>query len=368
MTSRMADKLVSSVLFFATLAISAPAATPAPAADFYQGKNVTLFINFAAGGPTDVEGRLVARHLKKYIPGSPNLIVQNMGGAGGANGTNYLAKVAKPDGLTLGFLTWNPLDPILDAPGIHIAYGDFKFIASARSAVMTYARKDTAPGIAVPSDIVKVKQITFGGIRPDVHTDLRARMALEMLGVSYKYTTGISGLEEAMLDLWRGEIQMTGTSLPGYRTQVEPQLVVPGIAIPLYQYAAPNAEGTDSRDPELPEVPTFLELYQQINGKDKTPSGVIWESFNVINTFFGNMNRIIVFPPKTDDQQVAVMRAAFVNLVHDKDFISDYEGVVKSKPAFLDGDSGQKIIANLVTVSPEVKSFLKSYVAKVIKK
>jgi len=56
----------------------------AHAADpFYKGKRITLLINFAAGGPTDIEGRLFAKYLVKHIEGEPGIIVQNMDGAGG---------------------------------------------------------------------------------------------------------------------------------------------------------------------------------------------------------------------------------------------------------------------------------------------
>src|SRR5947207_5717466 len=72
---------------------------------YYQGKNITFFINFAAGGPTDIEGRIVARHLAKHIPGQPTLVPQNMAGAGGVKGMNFLGEVAKPDGQTLGYVT-----------------------------------------------------------------------------------------------------------------------------------------------------------------------------------------------------------------------------------------------------------------------
>ena len=72
---------------------------------FYQGKNVIFIINFSAGGPTDIEGRIVARHLAKHIPGNPTVIPQNMAGAGGVTGMNFLGEVAKRDGLTLGYFT-----------------------------------------------------------------------------------------------------------------------------------------------------------------------------------------------------------------------------------------------------------------------
>ena len=74
-------------------------------AAFYQGKTLTFVINFAAGGPTDIEGRVFAKHLGKHIPGQPAIVVQNMGGGGGITGVNYIGEVAKADGLTAGYFT-----------------------------------------------------------------------------------------------------------------------------------------------------------------------------------------------------------------------------------------------------------------------
>lgn len=72
---------------------------------FYQGKRVTILINFAAGGPTDIEGRLFARYLGKHLAGTPQVIVQNMDGGGGGVGTNYLGEAAPKDGTVIGYLT-----------------------------------------------------------------------------------------------------------------------------------------------------------------------------------------------------------------------------------------------------------------------
>ena len=73
------------ILEFASLIFLMTPSTGAERA-FYQGKNVNFVINFAAGGPTDIEGRIVARHLARHIPGQPTLIPQNMAGAGGVTG------------------------------------------------------------------------------------------------------------------------------------------------------------------------------------------------------------------------------------------------------------------------------------------
>ena len=71
------------------------------AQDFYQGKRITLVVGFNPGGGIDTAGRLIAKHLGRFIPGNPGVTVQNMEGAGGVIAANYLNRTA-PDGLTLG--------------------------------------------------------------------------------------------------------------------------------------------------------------------------------------------------------------------------------------------------------------------------
>jgi tripartite-type tricarboxylate transporter receptor subunit TctC len=87
--------------FTAALGLAAAAQAEEP---YYKGKRLTLLINFAAGGPTDIEGRLFAKYLVKHIDGQPGVIVQNMDGAGGLIGAQYLGEVAPKDGSVVGYL------------------------------------------------------------------------------------------------------------------------------------------------------------------------------------------------------------------------------------------------------------------------
>jgi tripartite-type tricarboxylate transporter receptor subunit TctC len=70
---------------------------------FYQGKQIRVVVGFTSGGFYDRWARLLSRYMPKYIPGNPEMIVQNMPGAGSVVATNYVYSVAKPDGLTIGF-------------------------------------------------------------------------------------------------------------------------------------------------------------------------------------------------------------------------------------------------------------------------
>src|SRR6185503_12234932 len=75
-----------------------------PAVDF-RGKTITFIISFEPGGPYDLYGRLVARFIGPHLPGSPTVVVQNMPGAGGMLGINYLYNVAPKEGTALGVVS-----------------------------------------------------------------------------------------------------------------------------------------------------------------------------------------------------------------------------------------------------------------------
>src|SRR5262245_65499967 len=100
---------VVSVWLRLAIATSALAATAVPTSaqpspDF-SGRTVTIIASFEAGGPYDFYARLVARHLGAHLPGKPNMIVQNMPGAGGLRGANYLYNVAAKDGTVMGVVS-----------------------------------------------------------------------------------------------------------------------------------------------------------------------------------------------------------------------------------------------------------------------
>src|SRR5947209_15719137 len=92
---------------FAFVLLAALAAAPLVAQAQYQGKTVTIIVGYKAGGGYDATARMLARHLPKYIPGKPTIIVQNMPGANSLIAANYLYSAAKTDGLTMGTFNRN---------------------------------------------------------------------------------------------------------------------------------------------------------------------------------------------------------------------------------------------------------------------
>ena len=76
-----------------------PAARADEVADFYKGKTVQLLVGYGPGGGYDIYARVLARHIGKYLPGNPNVVIQNMPGAGSLRAANYLYAVAPKDGI-----------------------------------------------------------------------------------------------------------------------------------------------------------------------------------------------------------------------------------------------------------------------------
>ncbi len=87
-----------------TLLFSISAAGAQAPADFYQGRTITLVVSTSPGGDYDTRARLLARHMPRFIPGTPKIVVQNMPGGGGLRGANWLYNVGAQDGTALAAL------------------------------------------------------------------------------------------------------------------------------------------------------------------------------------------------------------------------------------------------------------------------
>jgi tripartite-type tricarboxylate transporter receptor subunit TctC len=353
-------KVVSWALAAAAIALGL--VQPA-AAQFYKGKTVTVLINYPPGGPTDIEGRIVARHLPNHIPGKPTVIVKNQGGGGGMIGTNYLGEVAKPDGLTVGFFTWNVLAGALGDPGLRVKYTDFGFVAGVANPVVFYIRKDTPPGVNKPADIMKTSGLKALSLDAQNTNTIQQTLALDLLGIKYKAVPGYKGLKGVETAILQGEGHMANSSLPGWRASIQPTMEKRGLVIPLWHLTAAGPDGTIKRSPSVPELQTFEEFYEQVHGKK--PSGMKYDGLRMIVDPFTSMFRTAFMPPKTPKESVDTMRAAFTGLWKDEAFLKDYEKAVKNRPNLVVGADGEKIIAGVVNVKPELAAFMRKYMADV---
>jgi tripartite-type tricarboxylate transporter receptor subunit TctC len=325
---------------------------------FYRGKTLTVLINFAAGGPTDIEGRLVARFLGRHLPGQPLIVVQNMPGAGGVVGTNYLGEVAKPDGLTMGYFTGQFFNLLTADPTLRVDLAKFAYIASIEGVAVAYMRKDVAPGIQESKDIIKAKGFKAGGLSLNSAKDVRFRLQLDILGIPHQYVTGYNSNSDARLALERNEVQFFTEGTPGYRSQVQPRLVKDGVVVAVYADELVTADGEFRPSAEVPDIVSFSQLHQQIFGK--LGSGPSWEALKTINLTHA-MQRVAKVPPNTPAAAVTALRQGFSQMIKDPEFINEFKKVTRSDPHFQVGGEADKLIGKLVQAPPEVRSIIRKY-------
>jgi tripartite-type tricarboxylate transporter receptor subunit TctC len=325
---------------------------------FYKGKRLTLLINFAAGGPTDIEGRLFVKYLVKHIDGQPAMIVQNMDGAGGLIGAQYLAEVAPRDGTVLGYLSGSAWLYVSDPERWRVDFRQYEFVAYQPGTTVHFMRTDVPPGMHRPADIAKAQGLIAGGLSADTSKDLRLRLALDMLGVPYKYVTGYRSSPPARLALQRGEISIFSESPPSYRSVVEPSLVKTGLAMPVFY--------DEVADPPPPQkqleglsIPSFPQLYRQIKGTQ--PSGQLWEAYRVLYDMNATLQRMIAFAPGVPPAAMEAMRAAIEGLDNDKDFAAEAIHTIEFAPEYPAApDTSQKVRAMMVA-SPQMRDFINDY-------
>lgn len=334
-------------------------------AQFYSGKSITMIINYGAGGNTDIEGRVFARHLPDHLAGKPNFVVLDKPGAGGLVGINYLGSGAvRADGLTFGFFTFNAVAPIVHDPGLKVKISDFPFIAGVSQYQAAYGRKDMAPGMAKPSDIVKAKLVYAAGYNPSTPQDTRLKITLDLIGAKYKMVTGFRSIGDINKAMMQKEISFTASSMPAYQSQTLTNLIKPGIAMPFWYYQVQDINGNFKKYPLLENegVRGYVDVYKEVHG-GKMPSGPKWDAFVILNDIATSMLRFIVMPHGAPKAAVEEMRKAFAELENDRAFQDDYERLIKVKAQIVSAEEGEHILKRLDHVSPAAVQALKQVVS-----
>jgi tripartite-type tricarboxylate transporter receptor subunit TctC len=327
-------------------------------AQFYKGKRITILINYGAGGPTDIEARLIARYFAKHIPGNPRVIAKNRPGAGGIVGSNFMGEVAKPDGLTVAIFTPPTISQVLNDPGLRVNFAkDFTWLAGIGQPQVCYMRKDVSPGINGPMDITRAKGFKAAGMRTTSSHDIRLRLSLNMLGIDYKYVTGFRGLAKVAASVLQNETQYSCGSVPNFRGNVEPTLIKTGQAVPMWYYAPVDSSGNEQKFADLAGIPTFLEVYAKIKGGK--PSGIAYDAYQMVNNLSTYMLRGSFVPRKTPKQAVDALKAAWQALPGDSAFVAAYMKAFRAPPKIIQAAAAKAQIARVLTIDPKIADFLR---------
>jgi tripartite-type tricarboxylate transporter receptor subunit TctC len=351
-------RLATLLALVAALATATSAAAQTP---YYKGKRLTVLINFTAGGPTDIEGRIFAKHLAEHVDGRPQVIVQNMDGGGGMIGAGYLGEVAPKDGTMVGYFTGTAWRYANDPERFRVDFRTYDFLAYQPGSTVYYARTDVAPSLKQATDIVKARGLIAGGLGVENAKDLLIRLALDMLGVPFRYVTPFPGSQAARLALQRGEINFYSESPPSYRAVIAPSLVKDGTVLPIF--VDPEYDGeklTASKQVEDLPIRPFQDLYREIKGAP--PSGQLWDAYLTVLSINSAMQRVIVLPPAANPTAAAALRDAVAALNVDKDYAQEAVSTLGYAPEWVAGEGTAEKVRRAVSITPQMRAFIADYV------
>ncbi len=348
------------------LAAAATMTLPGPAAaqsEFFAGKRLIVLVNYDAGGPTDFEARLIARHIGRHIPGQPAVIVQNMGGAGGIIGAKYLGEKAPRDGTMVGYFTAAAQHAAFSPEKFQVDFRTYDFITYMPNGRIHFMRTDVKPGMKQARDVMKAEGVVAGGLTADSPKDLAMRMVLDMLGVPHKYVTGYNSSSHATLAFQRGELNFYSDSPSAYLTKIEPAMVRNGEALPVCfdpifragQYVVP----AQIKPLGIQSCPDMIR-----DQKGAMPDTEIARAYIALLSFAGTMYRTLTLPPNSPREAVTALRLAMQRLAADKEFIEEAQRTIGEAPEYIGGDDANDDAKRLLTIEPSIRAFIVEYARK----
>lgn len=191
------------------------------AAPYYEGKRITIVVGYGPGGGYDRIARLLAKHLPKYIPGKPTIIIENMPGADSIIAANHIYHIAKPDGMTIGAVNRGlPFAQLLKAEGVRFDLTKFSWIGSAAVEAIVLALRSDLP-FKTFNDIQNAKSpIMLGATGPASSGSQFPLLLKEYLGVNLKIITYPSS-SDVMLAIERKEVDGRGASYSSVKPSID---------------------------------------------------------------------------------------------------------------------------------------------------
>jgi tripartite-type tricarboxylate transporter receptor subunit TctC len=324
-------------LFFS---VSTPLYAQTP---FYQGKQIRVVVGFTTGGFYDRWARLLSRYMPKHIPGSPEMIVQNMPGAGSVVATNFVYSVAKPDGLTIGFPSSAIyLDQLIGRAEAKFDIRKVSWIGSpVEEPVIFYIRADS-PYKSI-SDIRNAKEPPKCGATGTVSTDFILARLLEDTMPPLKIDTvlGYPGGSEIDLAVEKGEVICRGMTASPFHGRE------PFVSWQKKNFVRVLLFTGDKRDERMPNVPTINEIFD----KEKVPeAGRRVAEVILAAEKFG---RPIIAGPGTPADRVNSLRQAFNQAMKDPELLAEAQkGRMDVEPTT--GEALEKLANRVLDQPPEV--------------
>jgi tripartite-type tricarboxylate transporter receptor subunit TctC len=339
----------ASVVLWLCFLLSAAALTRAHAqSNFYQGKTMTYVVGLLAGDSNDLWARAVTRNMAKHIPGQPNIVVQNMPGAGGLTAANYIYGVAKPDGLTFGSVSaGHYFHQLAGRKEAQFDWRKFSWIGSSSRHEYLFVMRADAPYKSMDDIRAASQPPKCSSTAPGSASYMTLKMLEEGLGLKFNVVTGYRGGGEQDLAIERGEVQCRPVTTAAYLGRSPmPEWVKKGFLRVLVQTP-------QRRNPKLPEIPTVHELMERhrVPEMNRRVAMVLLGTDN-----FGN------FPsagtPGIPADRVKMLREAYIKALKEPNFLEE----AKKRSWEIDpigADEMEKLAKEVIDQPPEIIARIK---------
>ena len=310
--------------------------------DFFKGKTIRIVVGFAAGGGFDTYSRVIGRHMGKFIPGNPSIIVENMTGAGSLVAANHVYRVAKPDGLTIGhFIGGLIMQQVMGGSGIEFDARKFGMIGvPVKENVVCALRKET--GITnMDSWLAAKTPLKLGGTAPGSTTDDVVKILKEAIGLPVQLVSGYKGTADIRLAADSGELAGGCWAWESIKVTWRQALQARDVMVVLQ--AIPKSH------PELSSIPLAIDFAKTDEAKRLIDAGIHDTQI---------FTRPYVLPPGTPKERLQLLRKAFLDTLKDKEFLAEAE---KSKLDVdpIPGEQVEKIVDGLFKLDPNTLAKLK---------
>ena len=267
----------------------------------FQGQTLRIIVGFVAGGGYDLHARILARHLGRHLPGQPVVVVENTPGAGGLIAANYLARQARPDGLTVGYLGLSTVLPqLLEQPGVQYDARRFRVIGSPTVEDFDVCVAPRASGFDLNSWRGRAVPPRMGITTYGSANHARAMLLSAALDLPVRTVVGYKGMSDIRLAMESGEVETTCIGLDAFRATFEPS----------GDYTIVLQSG-DAQSPRMRGVPSAARVVRTSHG----------EALLTLLSQLRTLDRFYAAPPDTPPDRVALLRIAFEQTLHDEAYL-----------------------------------------------
>lgn len=312
---------------------SAPVAAD-PIAEFYRGKQLNVIVSSASGGDYDVWARMISRHFVKYIPGSPEAIIQNMPGAGGIRATNFTYNVSPRDGSVVAMTSRNaPFKALAGDKMVRFDPTKLNWIGSPEVTNRVCIVSDVSPIKHVKE--IFTKELILAGSGQGSALSTIPPMLNRLLGTKLKLIEGYKSATDAKLAIDRGEVHGLCQSY----TQVS-RAYADGIASGkikvLFRMEEASISGIDA-----PSIFDFTTDEKQRQVLSLFAVGVA-------------LGRPMYAPPDVPADRVKALRLAYQQALNDPDLKSEAkkQGLNVTHTS---GEEIERIVSDLMKTPPEIR-------------